>query len=85
MAKLKVIRPFPIEEIKRITQKTKAIIVPEFNITGWLAREIKSILEDNSRVIGSPRVFGGMTMPPELILNEIKNTCKKLQIGGSFK
>jgi len=85
LVKLKVIRPFPIEEIKRITQKTRVIIVPEFNITGWLAREIKSILEDNSRVIGSPRVFGGMTMPPELILNEIKNTCKKLQIGGSFK
>lgn len=85
LVKLKVIRPFPIEEIKRITQKTKAIIVPEFNITGWLAREVKSILEDNSRVIGSPRVFGGMTMPPELILNEIKNTCKKLQIGGGFK
>lgn len=75
LVKLKVIRPFPIEEIKRITQKARVIIVPEFNITGWLAREIKSIIEDNARVIGGPRVFGGMTMPPELILDKLKNIC----------
>ncbi|MCG2677164.1 ferredoxin oxidoreductase [bacterium] len=72
LVKLKVIRPFPIEEVKRLARKAKAIIVPEFNITGWLAREIKSVVEDNSKVIGAPRVFGGMTMPPELIRDEIK-------------
>ncbi|MBA2123994.1 ferredoxin oxidoreductase [bacterium Unc6] len=82
LAKLKVLRPFPAEEIRRLVKNKKAIIVPEFNITGWLAREIKSVIEDNSRVVGAPRVFGGMTMPVELISNEIKkqqealNECK---------
>lgn len=72
LVKIKVLRPFPLEEIKEISHKAKKIIVPEFNIAGWLAREIKSVLEDNSKVIGAPRVFGGMTMPVELILDEIR-------------
>ncbi|MCD5402111.1 ferredoxin oxidoreductase [candidate division NPL-UPA2 bacterium] len=72
LIKIKVLRPFPGREIKKIANKAKKIIVPEFNITGWLAREIKSVIEDNSKVVGAPRVFGGMTMPVELILDEIK-------------
>jgi len=72
LVKVKVLRPFPCQEIKTITRKAKVIIIPEFNIIGWLAREVSSVIEDNSRVVGAPRVFGGMTMPPELILDEIK-------------
>lgn len=70
--KIKSLRPFPTEEIRRLTSKAKYIIVPEFNRVGWLAREIKAVITDNDKVIGGPRVFGGMTMPPELILNEIR-------------
>ncbi len=76
LVKIKVLRPFPWQEVKRIARKAKAIIVPEFNITGWLAREIKSVIEDNTKVIGAPRVFGGMTMPVELILEEIRRAAK---------
>jgi pyruvate ferredoxin oxidoreductase alpha subunit len=43
---------------------------------GWLAREIKAVVEDNTKVIGGPRVFGGMTMPPELILEEIRRCAR---------
>ncbi|MEW8987979.1 MAG: hypothetical protein AB2401_13455, partial [Bacillus sp. (in: firmicutes)] len=72
LIKIKTIRPFPTEEIRQLTQKAKAIIVPEFNRIGWLSREIKSVVNDSSKVQGAPRVFGGMTMPIELILDEIR-------------
>ena len=78
LVKIKVMRPFPIEDIKRLARKAQVIIVPEFNIAGWLAREIKSVVEDNSKVIGTPRVFGGMTMPQEIILDEIKKQWSSL-------
>lgn len=72
LVKIKSIRPFPEEEIRKIARNAKAIIVPEFNRVGWLAREIKSVVEDTTKVVAGPRVFGGMTMPPELILDEIR-------------
>jgi pyruvate ferredoxin oxidoreductase alpha subunit len=76
LVKIKSIRPFPAEEIKELTRKAKAVIVPEFNRVGWLCREIKSVVEDNAKVVGGPRVFGGMTMPPELILAGIRRCSK---------
>ena len=72
LVKIKSIRPFPEEEIKSLAEKARVIIVPEFNMAGWLAKEIKSLVKDNSKVVGAPRVFGGMTMPPELIIKEIR-------------
>ncbi|AKL95979.1 pyruvate:ferredoxin oxidoreductase, alpha subunit PorA [Clostridium aceticum] len=72
LIKIKSIRPFPAEEIKQLTQNAKAIIIPEFNRVGWLSREIKSVVADSAKVYGAPRVFGGMTMPIELILEEIR-------------
>ena len=74
LVKIKVIRPFPEKEIRELSQKPERIIVPEHNITGWLAREIKSRISDPDKVIGSPRVFGGMTMPPEFIMEKITTT-----------
>lgn len=72
LVKIKSIRPFPEKEIKALARNTKAIIVPEFNRSGWLAREIKSVVEDPTKIVAGPRVFGGMTMPKELIINEIR-------------
>ena len=72
LVKIKCLRPFPTEEIQHLARGARAIIVPEFNRVGWLAREIKSVVEDNSRVVGAPRVFGGMTMPSEMILAQLK-------------
>jgi pyruvate ferredoxin oxidoreductase alpha subunit len=75
--KIKVIRPFPEKEIATLAENARLIIVPELNINGWLAREIKSRINNNSKVCGGPRVFGGMTMPPEVIVEE----TKKLLLG----
>lgn len=72
LIKVKSIRPFPAVEIQTVTKDAEIIIIPEFNPGGWLAREVKSCLDHNSRVIAGPRVFGGMTMPIELIVNEVK-------------
>lgn len=73
LIKIKTIRPFPTEELRLATEKAEWILVPEYNAGGWLAREIKATLECNQRVVSGPRVFGGMTMPPEWIALEIKN------------
>ena len=41
-------------------------------MTGWLAREIKAIIPDNERVLVGPHVCGGMTLPSEVIVEQIK-------------
>ncbi|PKM84732.1 MAG: ferredoxin oxidoreductase [Firmicutes bacterium HGW-Firmicutes-11] len=79
LIKIKSIRPFPKDELVKITEHAELIVVPEFNAGGWLAREIKSVIDNNSRVIAGPRVFGGMTLPPELIAKEIMQRLR----GGS--
>jgi pyruvate ferredoxin oxidoreductase alpha subunit len=70
--KVKTLRPWPGEEIIEATKHAKHIIVPEFNVIGWMAREIKATIPHPERVIAGPRVCGGMTMPPEIIVEEIK-------------
>ncbi|MGP0565272.1 transketolase C-terminal domain-containing protein [Nitrospina sp. 32_T5] len=71
LVKIKTLRPFPHEEIREATANAKHIIVPEFNVVGWLAREIKAIVPNNERVYAGPHVAGGMTMPSEVIVEEI--------------
>lgn len=75
LVKIKVLRPFPDKEIKSALKDAEAILVPEYNIVGWLAREIASRI-DASKVFGGPRVFGGMTMPPEIIVGEMKKLAR---------
>ncbi len=72
LIKVKSIRPFPEEEIRQATEGAELIVVPEFNAGGWLAREVKAAIDRNRRVIGAPRVFGGMTMPRELIVDVVR-------------
>ena len=81
LIKVKSIRPFPAEELAAATNSADLIVVPEFNAGGWLAREIKACLEHNSRVVAGPRVFGGMTMPKELIISEVKRALSR-KIAG---
>jgi pyruvate ferredoxin oxidoreductase alpha subunit len=71
LVKVKSIRPFPEKEIREVLKKAKAVIVPEHNIVGWLAREVKAAIPDNHKVIGGPRVYGGMTLPVELIMEKV--------------
>jgi pyruvate ferredoxin oxidoreductase alpha subunit len=71
LVKVKSIRPFPEKEIREVLKKAKAVIVPEHNIVGWLAKEVKAAIPDNYKVIGGPRVYGGMTLPVELIMEKV--------------
>ena len=73
VVRLKTIRPFPTQELIEALRGAKYVFVPEFNVVGWLEREVRSALYGNLDVpvIGSPRVAGGMTMPPEFIVKEI--------------
>jgi pyruvate ferredoxin oxidoreductase alpha subunit len=72
LVKIKALRPWPGEEIREATKNAKHIIVPEFNVTGWMAKEIKASVPNSERVHAGPHVCGGMTMPPEIIVSEIK-------------
>ena len=72
LVKIKSIRPFPDAQIREIVKRVKVAIVPEFNRAGWLAKEIKSVVEDTTKVVAGPRVYGGMTMPLEMIIEEIR-------------
>jgi pyruvate ferredoxin oxidoreductase alpha subunit len=68
LVKIKVIRPFPADEIKAALSRAEKIIIPEFNRVGWLCREVASVIPNNDRIVPGPRVYGGMTMPPEVIV-----------------
>ncbi|MEE9258994.1 MAG: transketolase C-terminal domain-containing protein, partial [Nitrospinaceae bacterium] len=74
LVKIKTIRPFPAEEIREAVKHAKHIFVPEFNVAGWMAREIKNVINDSERVIAGPHVMGGMTMPSEVIVEEIEKS-----------
>ena len=73
LIKVRAIRPFPIDEIRETVKNAKALIVPEHNIIGWLAHEVKAAIPNGGIVVGGPRVYGGMTLPVELIMKEIHN------------
>jgi len=74
LVKVKSLRPFPFEELREATKNAKHIFVPEFNVIGWLAQELKAALPDNHRIVAGPHVAGGMTMPAEVIAEEIQKT-----------
>jgi pyruvate ferredoxin oxidoreductase alpha subunit len=69
--KVKAIRPFPRTEIREALKSAKTVIVPEHNIIGWLCTEVKAAIPNGGIVHEGPRVFGGMTLPVELIMFEI--------------
>ena len=73
VVRIKTIRPFPHQELIEALRGAKYIFVPEFNVIGWLEREVRRVLYGNLDVpvIGSPRVAGGMTMPPEFVVKEV--------------
>jgi pyruvate ferredoxin oxidoreductase alpha subunit len=84
LIKIKSVRPFPTAELIAATEKAELLVVPEFNAGGWLAREIKAALDYNSRVLAGPRVFGGMTMPVELIVSEVKKAMQEKGLAKSI-
>jgi len=72
--KLRSIRPFPHDELLEAVQGVKHLFVPEFNVVGWLEKEVKSSLYNkcDTNIIGGPRVAGGMSMPAEAIIAEVQ-------------
>jgi pyruvate ferredoxin oxidoreductase alpha subunit len=77
LVKVKSLRPWPYHELREATKYAKHIFVPEFNVAGWLAQELKATIHQNERVVSGPHVAGGMTMPPEVIYEEIMRVVKK--------
>lgn len=71
LIKVKAIRPFPKDEIREAAKNAKALIVPEHNIIGWLSKEIQATIPNGGIVVEGPRVYGGMTLPVELIMVEL--------------
>ena len=71
LIKVRAIRPFPKNEIRDAVKNAKSIIVPEHNIVGWLCTEVKATIPNGGIVVEGPRVYGGMTLPVELIMVEI--------------
>jgi pyruvate ferredoxin oxidoreductase alpha subunit len=71
--KLRTIRPFPTEELIAALDGITDIFVPEFNVVGWLDKEVRTALYNrhNAVVVGGPRVAGGMSLPAEAILKEV--------------
>ena len=49
--------------------------MPEFNYVGWLAKEVATAIYgfSNAKIIGGPRVYGGQSMPVELIVDEVES------------
>jgi pyruvate ferredoxin oxidoreductase alpha subunit len=71
LVKVKAIRPFPENELRETLKNAKCVIIPEHNIEGWLAKEVKAAIPNSGIVVNGPRVYGGMTLPVELIMTEI--------------
>ena len=79
LIKVKTIRPFPTAEIIAAAKHAKVILVPEFNQAGWLHKEVCTTLfgQTQATIYNGPRVYGGMTMPTELILDWLKDIREK--------
>lgn len=69
--KVKAIRPFPTDELNEALKGAKKVIIPEHNIIGWLCKEVKAAIPNGGIVVEGPRVYGGMTLPVELIMEQI--------------
>ena len=71
--KIKSLRPFPTQELRKLCANAKLIVVPEFNYVGWLAKDVATAVYGYSKakIVAGPHVYGGMSMPVEMILDEI--------------
>ena len=72
--KLRTIRPFPTNEMLAELTGVKHIFVPEFNVVGWLANEVKHELygKCDANIVSGPKVAGGMSLPAEAIIQEVQ-------------
>jgi pyruvate ferredoxin oxidoreductase alpha subunit len=75
LIKVRSLRPFPTKELRQLCGNAKLIVVPEFNYVGWLAKEVATAIYgfSKAKIIGGPRVYGGQSMPVELIVDEVES------------
>jgi len=75
LIKVRSLRPFPTDELRKLCKDAKLIVIPEFNYVGWLAREVATAIYGHSKakIIAGPHVYGGQSMPVELILDEVES------------
>lgn len=73
LIKIFSLRPFPTLELQEACRNAKLIVIPEFNYPGWMHKEVSTALygECKAHIVGGPRVFGGMSMPVELIVERV--------------
>ena len=63
--------PFPVETVRKLVDRVKAVVVPEMNM-GMLSLQVeKSAMRRDVRIIGV-NVVGGTSIEPQLILNAIE-------------
>ncbi len=75
LIKVRSLRPFPTDDLRKLCKNTKLIVIPEFNYVGWLAREVATAIYGHSKakIIAGPHVYGGQSMPVELIVDEVES------------
>jgi pyruvate ferredoxin oxidoreductase alpha subunit len=75
LIKIRSLRPFPTQELRQLCAKAKLIVIPEFNYVGWLAKEVATAIYGHSKakIIAGPHVYGGQSMPVELIVDEVES------------
>jgi len=66
--RLKTLWPFPENEVSRLAQSARRIVVPEMNL-GQLSREVERVA--GRRVVGLNKIGGGELITPEEILKVI--------------
>ncbi len=74
LIKIRSLRPFPTQELRQLCANAKLIVIPEFNYVGWLAKDVAAAIYGHSKakIIAGPRVYGGQSMPVELIVDEVE-------------
>jgi pyruvate ferredoxin oxidoreductase alpha subunit len=74
LIKIRSLRPFPTQELRKLCGKAKLIVIPEFNYVGWLAKDVAAAIYgfSNAKIVAGPHVYGGMSMPVEMIVDEVE-------------
>lgn len=74
LIKIRSLRPFPTAELRKLCGNAKLIVIPEFNYVGWLAKDVATAIYGYSKakIVAGPHVYGGMSMPVEMIVDEVE-------------
>lgn len=74
LLRLKTVWPFPINEIKKLSETVKTIVVPEMNL-GQIVHTVREYADGNCTVISAPKI-GGETHHPQELMDLIANGGK---------